>query len=51
MESLVQIIEVCLMGLIPAEEQLCWEWHIDILRLLQQSDFTDETLEKMDRMR
>lgn len=50
MESLVQIIEVSLMGLIPAEEQLSWEWHIDILHLLQQSNLTNNTLKKMARM-
>ncbi len=32
------------MGLIPDEEQKCWELHIDIIRLLQGDHFTDAKL-------
>ena len=41
LESLMQVIEVCLMGLILDEEQECWELHINIIRLLQGQHFTD----------
>jgi hypothetical protein len=44
LESLAQVIEVCLMGLIPNEEQKCWELHINIIHLLQGNHFTDTKL-------
>jgi len=44
LESLAQVIKVCLMGLILNEEQKCWELHIDIICLLQGNHFTDATL-------
>lgn len=44
LESLMQVIEVCLMGLILDEEQECLEVHIDIIRILQGQHFTDSTL-------
>ncbi len=44
LESLMQVIEVCLMGLILDEEQECWEVHINIIHTLQGQHFADSTL-------
>jgi exosome complex RNA-binding protein Rrp42 (RNase PH superfamily) len=47
LESLLQVIEVCLMGLIPDEEQQCWKLHINIICLLQGQHFSDLTLVRL----
>ncbi len=51
MESLVQIIEVCLLGLVKDKRELkCWEQHIDIIELLGQESFDEEDLNRLTKM-
>jgi len=44
METILQIIEECLLGLAHKEDILCWKAHIEMVELLRQSSFTNAGL-------
>ena len=39
MDSVLQIIEVLLMGLVPEQEQKSWRQHVNIVRFLEKRSF------------
>ncbi len=46
MESLIQVVEVCLLGLVKDKKELdCWKQHLDIVDLLSQESFEKEELD------
>jgi len=48
MESLLQVLEVCLRGLLKQDELKCWTLHINIVRLLRDGEeWTDEVLQQL----
>jgi len=48
MESLLQVLEVCLRGLLKQDELKCWTLHINIMCLLRDSEeWTDEVLQQL----
>jgi hypothetical protein len=48
MESLLQVLKVCLRGLLQQDELKCWTTHINIMRLLRDSEeWTDEVLQRL----
>jgi hypothetical protein len=48
MESLLQVLEVCLRGLLRHDELKCWTLHISIVRLLRgNEEWTDEVLQRL----
>ena len=48
MESLLQVLEVCLKGLIQKEEFKCWTLHIDIVYLLcDTKEWSNELLQQL----
>jgi hypothetical protein len=51
MESLVQVLEVCLLKLVTEPQELkCWEIHIDILRQLARDELSDADLAHLHNM-
>lgn len=50
MSSLLQVLEVCLRGLIMSPELECWTVHIDIVRMLfDNEEWSDEALERLSK--
>jgi hypothetical protein len=42
MVSVLQVLEICLLGLVGEEELECWRLHIDIINFLERQSFTRE---------
>ncbi len=47
METILQIIEECLIGLAPAVDMDCWHAHLDMVTLLRRPSFTESDLEEL----
>jgi hypothetical protein len=51
MESLMQVLEVCLLGLVKDKKELdCWRLHLDIVDLLNHESFNEEELKRLTAM-
>ena len=44
MASMLQVLEICLQGLVSKEELMCWCCHIDIIYFLERPSFTEDDL-------
>jgi hypothetical protein len=50
MESLMQVLEVCLLGLVLDKELDCWQLHLNIVEQLNKDNFKQEDLDQLSAM-